>query len=78
MLDYLSLFEDYGIDYATEGPNVGNNYIGVMCPCVVILHTTAVSLRTVSTNLLAGDAVVIHWSHPVKNNWTEGHPINFE
>jgi hypothetical protein len=32
MLDYLTFFEDYGIDYATEGPNVGNNYIGVMCP----------------------------------------------
>lgn len=32
MLDYISLFEDYGVDYATEGPNVGNNYIGIMCP----------------------------------------------
>lgn len=32
MLDYISFFDDYGVDYALEGPNVGSNYIGVMCP----------------------------------------------
>ncbi len=32
MIDYISLFEDYGVEYALEGPNVGTQFIGVLCP----------------------------------------------
>lgn len=32
MIDYLQLFDDYAIDYALEGKNVGNNFIGIHCP----------------------------------------------
>lgn len=32
MIDYISLFEDYSVDYALEGSNIGNNYIGLHCP----------------------------------------------
>lgn len=32
MIDFISLFDDYSVDYALEGPNVGNNFIGIHCP----------------------------------------------
>ena len=32
MIDYLQLFDDYAVDYALEGKNFGNNFIGIHCP----------------------------------------------
>lgn len=32
MIDYISLLEDYSVDYSLDGANVGNTYIGLHCP----------------------------------------------
>jgi len=32
MINYIQLFDDYSVDYATEGKNVGQNFIGLHCP----------------------------------------------
>jgi len=32
MIDYIKLFDDYNVDYATEGKNVGRDFIGLHCP----------------------------------------------
>lgn len=32
MINYLELFNDYNVDYALEGKNVGSEFIGVHCP----------------------------------------------
>ena len=67
MLDYITLFEDYGVDYATEGPNVGNNYIGIMCPwCGDTSYHGGVP-KKVHINFHAGDVVGTHLNPPYQD-----------
>ena len=32
MIDFVRMFDDYSIDYALEGKNVGQSFVGVHCP----------------------------------------------
>ena len=60
MIDYISLFEDYSVDYALEGSNIGNNYIGLHCPwCDDTSYHGGVP-RGGTRAFHVGDVVLIH------------------